>query len=94
MPQRAVTEMQGSYQVTVVDGQNKAHVKPVTVGPQIGSGWIIEQGLQPGDRIVVEGTQKAKEGVVVNPQPPTTEKNQTNEAESPTNSAGATNPSK
>ncbi len=94
VPQRAVTEMQGSYQVTVVDGQNKARVKPVTVGPQIGSGWIIEQGLQSGDRIMVEGTQKAKEGVAVNPQPLTTEKDQTNEAESPTNSAAPTNPSK
>jgi len=87
VPQRAVTEMQGTYQVVVVDEQNKAHVKPVTVGPQVGAGWIIEKGLQPGDRIVVEGTQKAKEGVVVNPQPLAPEKAQTKEAESPTNSS-------
>jgi membrane fusion protein (multidrug efflux system) len=69
VPQRAVAELQGSYQVSVVDGQNKAHVKPVKVGEQAGSNWIIEDGLKPGERVVVEGTQKAREGVEVNPKP-------------------------
>ncbi len=67
LPQRAVNEMQGGYQVTMLDGQNKAHLIPVQVGPQLGSMWLIEKGVQPGQRIVVEGVEKAKEGVLVNP---------------------------
>jgi membrane fusion protein (multidrug efflux system) len=69
VPQRAVTELQGSYQIAVVDNQNKVHLKSVTVGDQIGSDWVIEKGLEPGDQIVVEGTQKVKEGTTVAPQP-------------------------
>ena len=69
VPQRAVTELQGSYQIAVVDNQNKVHLKSVTVGDQIGSDWVIEKGLEPGDQIVVEGTQKVKEGATVAPQP-------------------------
>jgi RND family efflux transporter MFP subunit len=69
VPQRAVSQLQGSYQVTVVDGQNTAHVRSVTVGEQIGQSWIVETGLKPGDRVIVEGTQKAREGTVVNPKP-------------------------
>ena len=56
VPQRAVTELQGSYQVAIVDSQNNAHLQPVKVGEQFGSQWIIEQGLKPGDRVIVEGT--------------------------------------
>ncbi|MDB6112721.1 MAG: efflux transporter, family, subunit [Pedosphaera sp.] len=69
VPQRAVTELQGSYQVAIVDAQNKGHLRPVTVGERTGSDWIIAKGLQPGDRVVVEGAQKVKEGMPVNPQP-------------------------
>jgi RND family efflux transporter MFP subunit len=69
LPQRAVTELQGGYQIAVVDDQNKAHVKPVKLGEQIGSEWIVEEGLQPGERVVVEGLGKAKEGALVNPKP-------------------------
>ena len=69
VPQRAVTQLQGSYQVTIVDATNTAHLQTVNVGEQIGPDWIIESGLKPGDRVVVEGTQKAKEGMVVNPIP-------------------------
>ena len=69
VPQRAVTELQGSYQVAVVDAQNKAHIKTVQVGEQVGNDWLIEKGLAPGDRVVVEGTQKVREGTVVDPQP-------------------------
>jgi len=68
VPQRAVTELQGSYQVALVhdeNGTNRAHVQPVTVGDRVGSDWIIEKGIKPGDRVVVEGTQKAKEGAAV-----------------------------
>jgi membrane fusion protein (multidrug efflux system) len=69
VPQRVVTEMQGSYQVTVVDNDNKAHAVKVEVGDQQGSNWIVEKGLQPGQRLVVEGLEKAKDGAVVNPKP-------------------------
>jgi membrane fusion protein (multidrug efflux system) len=69
VPQRAVTELQGSYQIAVVDNQNKAHLVTVKVGDRVGSDWVIEQGLKPGERIVVEGTQKVKDGVPVNPKP-------------------------
>lgn len=69
VPQRAVAQLQGAFQVTLVTATNTAHLQPVTVGEQVGSGWIIESGLQPGDRIVVEGTQKTKEGAAVNPIP-------------------------
>src|SRR5581483_9539877 len=67
VPQRVVTEMQGRYQVTVVDDQNKAHAVNVEVGEQQGSNWIIEKGPEPGQRIVIEGLEKAKDGVTVNP---------------------------
>jgi membrane fusion protein (multidrug efflux system) len=69
VPQRAVTQLQGSYQVILVDNENKAHIRSVKVGEQIGSQWLVENGLKPGDRVVVEGLQKAKEGTVVNPTP-------------------------
>ena len=69
VPQRAVTQLQGSYQIVLVDDQNKAHLQSVKVGDQTGSLWVIESGLKPGDRVVVEGLQKAKEGAVVDPRP-------------------------
>jgi membrane fusion protein (multidrug efflux system) len=67
VPQRAVSQLQGSYQVVVVDNQNKAHLQPVKVAEQTGSQWVIDSGLNPGDRVVVEGIQKAKEGTTVAP---------------------------
>jgi RND family efflux transporter MFP subunit len=70
VPQRAVTELQGYYQMVVVDSDKKAHLKTVTVSDQIGSDWIIEKGLQTGDQIVVEGLQKVgKENDEVKPTP-------------------------
>ncbi len=69
VPQRAVMESQGSYQVALVDNDNKAQIQSVKVGRQVGSEWIIEEGLKAGDRVVVEGTQKARAGIVVNPKP-------------------------
>jgi RND family efflux transporter MFP subunit len=65
VPQRAVSELQGSYQVAVVDADNKVHIQPVRVGERSGNLWIIEEGLQPGQRVVVEGIQKVREGVSV-----------------------------
>jgi membrane fusion protein (multidrug efflux system) len=75
VPQRAVTELQGTYQVAVVGETNNVHIQSVKAGAQVGSDWIIESGLKPGDRVVVEGIQRVKEGTVVNPQPFTNETN-------------------
>ena len=69
LPQRAVMELQGSYQVATVDAGNTAHVRPVRVGEQVGNDWLIEKGLAAGERVVVEGTQKAREGTVVDAEP-------------------------
>ncbi len=69
VPQRAVTELQGACQVATVDAQNKAHIKTVQLGEQLGTEWLIEKGLAPDDRVIVEGTQKIKEGTVVDPEP-------------------------
>ena len=65
VPQRAVSELQGSYQVAVLGADNKIHIQPVRVGERSGSLWVIEEGLQPGQRVVIEGTQKVREGVTV-----------------------------
>jgi RND family efflux transporter MFP subunit len=69
VPQRAVTELQGSYQVAVVDSQNKVSIQTVDVGEQFGTQWIIEKGLKPGERVVAEGAEKVRAGMQVNPQP-------------------------
>jgi len=67
IPQRAVTELQGNYQVAVVGAENKIEMRAVKVGDRIDSNWVIEDGLKPGENIVVEGLQKIKPGVQVNP---------------------------
>jgi membrane fusion protein (multidrug efflux system) len=89
VPQRAVTELQGTYQIAIVGETNTVHLQSVSVGDQIGSDWIIERGLKPGDRVVVEGTQKMKEGARVNPRPFGTETNQASQTEAQTNSGTA-----
>jgi len=67
VPQRAVSELQGSYQVAVVVTDNKVEMRTVKVGERSGSEWVIEDGLKAGETVVVEGTQKIKTGAVVNP---------------------------
>jgi membrane fusion protein (multidrug efflux system) len=69
VPQRAVTELQGGYQVVIVDDENKASIRQVTVGERSGEEWIIAEGLKPGERVVVEGLQKVRPGMRVNPKP-------------------------
>ena len=69
VPQRAVNELQGAYQVAVVGESNAVRLASVKVGDQVASNWIIQSGLQAGDQVVVEGTQKVKPGMIVNPQP-------------------------
>jgi len=69
VPQRAVQELQSIYSVAVVGTDNKVSFRNVKVGPKDGSLWVIDQGLNPGDRVVVEGLQKVREGAVVAPKP-------------------------
>lgn len=69
VPQRAVTEVQGKYLVAVVGADNKVDIRPVMVGERIGGEWIVSKGLQPGDQVIAEGTQKVRPGAAVNPKP-------------------------
>jgi membrane fusion protein (multidrug efflux system) len=67
VPQSAVTELQGRYQVAVVGGDNKVSIRSVEVGDRVEQLWIITKGLGPGDRVVSEGTSKVRDGATVNP---------------------------
>ena len=69
VPQRAVTELQGSYQVAVVGNDNKVIIRPVKVGERAGTEWIIEEGLKPGEKVIAEGIQRVKAGMTVSPKP-------------------------
>lgn len=68
VPQRAVTEMQGKHQVAVVLAGNKVQIRQVTLGPTVGSRYVIDSGLKAGERVVVEGLAKAMDGGTVTPQ--------------------------
>ena len=65
VPQRAVTELQGSYEIAVVGAGNKVSIRNVEVGDRVGTMWVISKGLRVGDRVVAEGTLKVKDGSVV-----------------------------
>jgi RND family efflux transporter MFP subunit len=65
IPQEAVNELQGNYQVAVVDQNNSVSIRPVKMGERIGAMWEVTEGLKPGDKVVVEGLQKAREGSTV-----------------------------
>jgi RND family efflux transporter MFP subunit len=67
VPQRSVTESQGSYSVVVVDAENRASIRPVKTGVRVGQMWVITEGLQPGEQVIAEGMQKAKTGTIVQP---------------------------
>ena len=67
LPQRAVTELQGGYQVAVVGPDNRVSIRSVKPGEQIGTFWVIEKGISPGERVVAEGAQKVKQDQLVNP---------------------------
>jgi RND family efflux transporter MFP subunit len=69
IPQRSVTELQGAYQVAVVDNENKVDVRTVKTGERVGNLWIIDHGLKPGERVVAEGVQKVRTGATVRPKP-------------------------
>src|SRR5579862_1199711 len=69
VPQRAVSELQGGYQVATVDDKNKVSIRTVQVGDRVGSQWIIADGVKPGERVIAEGVQKVRPGMQVNPKP-------------------------
>jgi membrane fusion protein (multidrug efflux system) len=69
IPQRAVIETQGLYQVMIIEAGNKVGVRPIKIGDRIGSDWIVLSGLTPGETILVEGQQKVRPGMVINPKP-------------------------
>jgi membrane fusion protein (multidrug efflux system) len=69
VPQAAVIEVQSMYQVVVVSPENKAMFRPVKVGDRVGTNWIITQGLNPGEKIIVQGFMKVREGSPVTPKP-------------------------
>ena len=67
IPQRCVSELQGLYNVYVVDDSNKVKERDVKAGPKVKQFWLILEGLKPGEKVVYEGLQKVKDGVIVNP---------------------------
>jgi membrane fusion protein (multidrug efflux system) len=69
IPQRAVQELQGMQSVFTVSAENKVLARSIVTGDRSGDMWVVEQGLKPGDRVIVEGLQKAQPGALVNPQP-------------------------
>jgi RND family efflux transporter MFP subunit len=69
VPQAAVNQQQGTYQITVAGSDNRAQLRTVKVGPRVGTLWVITSGLKPGEQVVAVGAEKAKEGEVVKPTP-------------------------
>jgi RND family efflux transporter MFP subunit len=69
VPQAAVSQQQGSYQVTVISSDNRAQLRTVEVGPRVGTLWVITSGVKPGERVAAVGAEKTKEGQLVNPKP-------------------------
>jgi membrane fusion protein (multidrug efflux system) len=69
VPQRAVSELQGGYQVAVVDDQNKVNIRTILVADRVGHQWVVAEGLKPGERVVAEGIQKVRQGMQVQPKP-------------------------
>ena len=69
VPQAAVIEVQSMYQVVVVTPENKANFRPVKVGERVGTNWIITEGLKPGEKIIVQGFMKVRQGTPVTAKP-------------------------
>jgi membrane fusion protein (multidrug efflux system) len=67
VPQSAVSQLQGTYQVTVIGADNRAQLRTVQVGPTVSTLWVVTAGLKPGERVVAVGAEKVKEGELVNP---------------------------
>jgi RND family efflux transporter MFP subunit len=69
IPQRSVSELQGTYQVAVVDTEKKVSIRTVKLSERSGSMWVVEDGLDAGEVVVAEGTQKVRPGMTVEPKP-------------------------
>jgi RND family efflux transporter MFP subunit len=69
LPQSAVAQSQGSYQVAVIGDDHKVTMRAVKPGETVGTMWVIDDGLKPGEQVVVEGLQRLKEGSLVTPKP-------------------------
>jgi membrane fusion protein, multidrug efflux system len=69
VPQAAVSQQQGTDQVTVVGTDNRAQLRTVQVGPMVDTFWVITDGVKPGERVVAVGAEKVKDGQPVNPTP-------------------------
>ncbi len=83
VPQIAVQEMQGVQQVYTVGADNKVHIVNVTLGPEVGTSWIVTSGVKNGEKVITDNLQKLKEGVPVAPHPGPTE--------APTSNVGGSN---
>jgi membrane fusion protein (multidrug efflux system) len=69
VPQRAVQDLQGNFQVGVVGPDHTVEIRPVKVGPRVGSLWVINEGLTPGERVIVAGLQNVRASAVVKASP-------------------------
>jgi RND family efflux transporter MFP subunit len=69
VPQKAIIDLQGARQIAVVDSSNRVAIRTVTLGETAGGDWIVREGAKPGERVVVEGLQKIRQGMLVDPQP-------------------------
>jgi membrane fusion protein (multidrug efflux system) len=69
LPQSAVAQSQGSYQVVIVGSDHKVSVRTVKPGETVGTMWVIDEGLKPGEQVVVEGLQNLREGTLVTSKP-------------------------
>jgi RND family efflux transporter MFP subunit len=69
VPGRAVSELQGGYQVAAIDDENRVEIRSVKVGDRVGAEWIVSDGVKRGERVVAEGVQKVRPGMIVKPKP-------------------------
>jgi RND family efflux transporter MFP subunit len=69
VPQQAVIDLQGTHQLAVVDSTNRVSIRSVKLGETVGRDWIVLQGIQTGERVIVEGLQKVRQGALVDPKP-------------------------
>ena len=67
VPQRSIAELQGIYQIGVVGSDNKVAIRTVKLGPQFGDMWVVDSGVQPGEKVVVDGLQRLRDGMTVTP---------------------------
>jgi len=67
VPQQAIFDLQGTHEVAVLDGGNRVSVRAVTLGDTVGHQWIVRDGVHPGERVIVDGVQKVRTGMIVTP---------------------------